>query len=136
MSDDRDRFNKIIAIAINPATYEEEAIAALRKARELVKQNRVLAHPAAPSPKSPPSEYHFKVMIINIPTDWLGVVAENLFKKADGLGLNSKIEYDFSTIPSGLDVRADGIKQACNAFERHVTWLIDYMNSRLPQPQI
>jgi hypothetical protein len=136
MSDDRDRFNKIIAVAVNPATYEEEAIAALRKARELVKQNRVLAHPALPSPQPAASEYHFQVVIINIPTDWLGVVAEILCKKADGLGLNSKIEYDFSTIPSGLDVRAEGGKQACDAFERHVVWLIDYMNSRLAQPQI
>ena len=75
-------------------------------------------------------------MIINIPSDWLSVVTENLSKKADGLGLNSKIEYDFSTIPSGLDVRAEGAKRACDAFERHVIWLIDYMNSRLPQLQI
>jgi hypothetical protein len=33
----RDRFDKIIAIAVNPGAYEEEAIAALLKARQLAK---------------------------------------------------------------------------------------------------
>jgi hypothetical protein len=39
----RDRFDKIIAIAVNPGAYEEEAIAALLKARQLAKENPSLA---------------------------------------------------------------------------------------------
>ena len=35
MSKDRDRLEKVIAVALNPGAYEEEAITALRKAREL-----------------------------------------------------------------------------------------------------
>ena len=31
MAGDRDRFNKVLAVAINPGSYEQEAIAALRK---------------------------------------------------------------------------------------------------------
>ena len=39
----RDRFDKIVAIAVNPGAYEEEAIAALLKARQLAKENPSLA---------------------------------------------------------------------------------------------
>jgi hypothetical protein len=38
----RDRFDKINAIAVNPGAYEEEAIAALLKARQLAKDNRTI----------------------------------------------------------------------------------------------
>jgi hypothetical protein len=137
---DRDRFEKIIAIAVNPATYEEEAMTALRKARELVKENRALAHPAPPPPPPPPDpprqDYSFRVEITNIPPDWLTIVAHNLSKAAYGLGLKSKIEYDFTDAPLSLDVRADGPKQACCAFEHHFTWLVDFVNSQQRQPKI
>jgi hypothetical protein len=137
---DRDRFEKIIAIAVNPATYEEEAMTALRKARELVKENRALAHPAPPPPPPPADpphqDYSFRVEITNIPPDWLTIVAHNLSKAAYGLGLKSKIEYDFTDTPLSLDVRADGPKQACYAFEHHFTWLVDFVNSQQRQPKI
>lgn len=140
----RDRFDKIIAIAVNPATYEEEAITALRKARELVKVDRALAHPAPQPPPPPPPEppeppaqnYCFQVEITNIPPDWLALVAHNLSKEAYGLGLKSKIEYDFTDIPLALNVRADGSREACCAFETHFTALIDFMNSQRRQPKI
>ena len=35
---DKDRLDKVLAVAINPGAYEQEAIAALHKARELVKR--------------------------------------------------------------------------------------------------
>ena len=139
----RDRFDKIIAIAVNPATYEEEAITALRKARELVKENRALAHPAPPpEPLPPPPEpapkpnYYFQVEITNIPPDWLTLVAHSLSKEAYGLGLKSKVEYDFSDTPLALNVRADGSKEACKAFEKQFTLLVDFINSHQQRPQI
>jgi hypothetical protein len=133
----RDRFDKIIAIAVNPATYEEEAITALRKARELVKENRALAHPEpAPPPPPPQPDYCFQVDITNIPTDWVTLVAHSLSKEAYGLGLKSKIEYDFSDTPLSLNVRADGSKAACRAFEKHFTRLIDFVNAQQRQPKI
>jgi hypothetical protein len=49
MSQNRDRLNKVIAIAINPGAYEQEAIAALRKARTLVNE---LANGSAPKSAS------------------------------------------------------------------------------------
>ena len=131
----RDRFDKIIAIAVNPATYEEEAITALRKARELVKENRALAHPAAPAPAPAEPSYCFQVAITNIPPDWITLIAHSLSKEAYGLGLKSKIEYDFSDIPLALNVRADGCKDACSAFEKHFTRLMDFVNSQEHQPK-
>ena len=128
----RDRFDKIIAIAVNPATYEEEAITALRKARELVKEDRALAHPA---PQPPEPLYYFQVEITNIPPDWLAVVAHSLSKAAYELGLKSKIEYDFSDTPVALNVRADGSEEACRAFERHFTYLMDFVNAQPRQPK-
>jgi hypothetical protein len=134
----RDRFDKIIAIAVNPATYEEEAITALRKARELVKEDRALAHPAPPPPPAPePPEplYYFQVEITNIPPDWLAVVAHSLSKAAYELGLKSKIEYDFSDTPAALNVRADGSEEACRAFESHFICLMDFVNAQPRQPK-
>jgi hypothetical protein len=134
----RDRFDKIIAIAVNPATYEEEAITALRKARELVKEDRALAHPEpppSPAPAPPEPLYYFQVEITNISPDWLTLVAHNLSKEAYALGLKSKIEYDFSDSPLALDIRADGSERACRAFEKHFTRLIDFVNSQPHQPK-
>jgi hypothetical protein len=135
----RDRFDKIIAIAVNPATYEEEAITALRKARELVKEDRALAHPAPPPPQPPQPaqpDYSFHVEITNIPPDWLTLVAHILSKEAYGLGLKSKIEYDFSDTPPALNIRADGSRQACSTFETHFTSVIDFVNSQQALPKI
>jgi hypothetical protein len=134
----RDRFDKIIAIAVNPATYEEEAITALRKARELVKEDRALAHPAPPPPPAlepPEQSYYFQVAITNISPDWLTLVAHNLSKEAYALGLKSKIEYDFSDTPPALNVRADGSEEACRAFDKHFTVLMDFVNSQPRQPK-
>jgi hypothetical protein len=132
----RDRFDKIIAIAVNPATYEEEAITALRKARELVKEDRALAHPASPPPAAPAEpNYCFQVAITNIPPDWITLIAHSLSKEAYGLGLKSKIEYDFSDVPLALNVRADGCIDACSAFEKHFIRLMDFVNAQPRQPK-
>jgi hypothetical protein len=61
MSNDRDRLEKVIAVALNPGAYEEEAFTALRKARELVRQDPQLAHappPPTPAPEPPPPVEH------------------------------------------------------------------------------
>jgi len=54
MADDRRRFEKIVALAINPGAVEGEAIAAFRRARELVGQNPSLAHPLPSSVPATP----------------------------------------------------------------------------------
>jgi hypothetical protein len=39
MPSDRDRLDKVSAIAVNPGAYETEAVAALCAARKLIKKN-------------------------------------------------------------------------------------------------
>jgi hypothetical protein len=127
----RDRFDKIIAIAVNPGAYEDEAIAALLKARQLAKENPSLAHPPYSSPVKPsPPEASKQFTITKIPPFWLNILASNISNMAYGLGLKSKISYDFKQRPVALNIRCDGTLVACNALEAHLDWLIDYVNSQ------
>lgn len=138
LSKDRDRLDKIIAVAINPSAYEDEAISALRRARELVRQNPSLAHPPAPqapaTTTAPALEASYQSKITNIRPFWLPVLLDNLSKEAYGLGLRSKLEVDFSGPLFAVDVRCDGSKAACETFKAHMNWLIAYINSQPPQP--
>jgi hypothetical protein len=140
MSQNRDRFNKVIAVAVNPGAYEDEAIAALRKARALVKEDPSLAHPApAPEthvPKPPAPEASIQTQITNIPQFWQPIVMTNLSAEAYGLGLRSKIEIEFAQSSTyKLNVRGDGSKPACEAFQAHINWLIQYINTQPAQPR-
>jgi hypothetical protein len=131
----RDRFDKIIAIAVNPGAYEEEAIAALLKARQLARENPSLAHPPySPSVKTSPSEASKQFTLTKIPPFWLNIFADNISNMAYGLGLKSKISYEFKQRPVALSIRCDGTLAACNALEAHLHWLIEHINSRPPQP--
>jgi hypothetical protein len=131
----RDRFDKIIAIAVNPGAYEEEAIAALLKARQLTKENPSLAYPPYSPPVKPsPSEASKQFTITKIKPFWLNIIADNISSMAYGLGLKSKISYDFKQRPVALSIRCDGTLEACNALEAQLHWLIDYVNSQPAQP--
>jgi hypothetical protein len=135
MPADRERFEKVLAIAINPGAYEEEAISALRKARELVKNDRSLAHPApAPPPKAAPAdEDSLEIKITHIAPFWLNILLSNLSQEAYGLGLRSKLTCDFDETPTAINVKCDGPKNACAAFHVHLNWLIEYINSQPPK---
>ena len=134
MADKRDKFEKILAVAINPGAYEDEAIAALRKARELVQTDPTLAHrePPAPPVISPP-EASYAARITNIQSDWLNVVINSLSQEAYGLGLRSKITCDFSVLPYAVEVRCDGDRQACDKFKAHVAWVIEFVNKKVAE---
>jgi hypothetical protein len=134
MSAEKERFDKVLAIAINPGAYEGEAIAALHKARELVKKHPSLAHPRpappAPAPKrAPPGDDALEILVTHISPFWLNIFLNNLSEQAYGLGLKSKLVCDFKT-PHAVDIRCDGPKKACEAFKAHLSWLIDYINSQ------
>jgi hypothetical protein len=135
MTSNRDRFNKVMAVAVNPGAYEPEAIAALRMARELVKQEPSLAHPpppapAPPPPPAPPDEVSLEIRITNIPPFWLHIMINSLSQEAFGLALKSKIVIDFKVTPCALNVRCDGPKPPCDAFQKHADWLLAYVNSQ------
>ena len=140
MSNSRDRFNKVLAVAVNPGAYEGEAIAALRMARELVKQDATLAYPPPPPPppnppRAPPDDVSHQVRLTNVAPFWLYILINSLSQEAYGLGLKNKIVIDFTATPYALDVRCDGKKAACDAFQKHVDWLISHVNSQPPEPR-
>jgi hypothetical protein len=138
MSDDRKRYDKVLAVAINPGAYEGEAIAALLRARELVKANPSLAHPPpTPPPRlAPPNEASFQTKVTKIPAFWLNIFLTNISQEAYGLGLKSKLVSDFGSLePQAVEVRCDGPREACEAFQTHLNWLINYINSELKKPR-
>jgi hypothetical protein len=138
MTNSRDRLNKVVAIAISPGAYEEEAITALRKARELVAQEPSLAYPESPTTpereKAAEVQYSHEIRFTNVALFWLLIMIDNLSKEAFGLGLKSKIEIDFAQNPYALDVRCDGSKTACDAFRAHADWLLAHVNSQPREP--
>jgi hypothetical protein len=132
MPSERRLFDKVLAVAVNPGAYETEAIAALRKARELVKQDPSLGHlPSAPLAKpSSQIEMSFQVTLTNVTPFWSKILLNNLSGQAYGLGLKGKMVCDFKT-PATVDVRCDGSKQACKAFQEHLNLVLDHINSQL-----
>ncbi len=138
MASDRDRLDKVLAIAVNPEAYEPEAVAALRAARQLIKKNPALAHsppyPRVPLKPAPLGEHSRQVRITNLAPFWLYIAIDSLYQQAYGLGLKSKIVIDFKAMPYALDVRCDGAETACDAFARYLDRLIDYINSQPRRP--
>jgi hypothetical protein len=134
---DRKKIEKMLAVAISPGAYEEEAIAALRKAREIVKQNPLLAHPEPPPPPPVPTvlppDHSIEYRVTNINPFWTNILVGSLSQEAYGLGLRSKFVFDFSVTPTALDIRCDGPAVGCNAFKAHLEWIIGYINAQPPQ---
>jgi hypothetical protein len=137
MSKDRDRLEKVIAVALNPGAYEEEAITALRKARELVRQDPELAHspppPTSPPEPPPPAEHSLAFQVTKIPPYWINIFTNNVSEAAYGLGLRSKIVVELEETSRAIQIRCDGPKQACAVFEAHLNWLITYINTQPPK---
>jgi hypothetical protein len=100
MTDGRGRLEKVLALAINPGAVEGEAIAALLRARELVKQNPALAHPPSPAPISSSKPDHpessFRVRITGVHPDWLLILVSLLSKTGYEVGVKYQIDFDFS----------------------------------------
>jgi hypothetical protein len=89
---DRKRIEKMLAVAISPGAYEEEAISALRKAREIVKKNPLLAYPAPPMPAPvpvPAPDHSVQYRATNISPFWLNIFVGGLSEQAYGLGLEA-----------------------------------------------
>jgi hypothetical protein len=134
---DRKHIEKMIAVALSPGAYEEEAISALRKAREVVRKNPALAHPdpppASPPLPTPPPDHSIQYKLTKISDFWLPIILGNLSEQAYGLGLRSKLSCDFSEALRAIDIRCDGPQAACDAFVAHLNWLLNHVNSQPPQ---
>jgi hypothetical protein len=134
---DRKHVDKIMAVALSPGAYEQEAIVALKKAREIIKANPALAHPGVPlAPQPPPApkpDHSIQYRVTNVTTFWLGIFLSNLSEQAYGLGLKSKLSCDFSGALTSVDIRCDGDEAACKTFVAHLEWLSNHINSQPPQ---
>ena len=131
---DKARLDKVLAVAISPGAYEHEAIAALHRARELVKRDPNLAF-ALPSVRyplpglDPADEASFEVEISGVSEFWLPIVLNTLSEQAYVLRLKSKFICDFAT-PTTVHVKCDGKEKACEAFKEHLDSLTEYIHSR------
>jgi hypothetical protein len=135
MTKDRDQFNKVLTLAINPGSIEGEAVAALRRLRELVAKNPTLAHPTSHLPqvaRAPPPEPNatLNVRVTGVHPDWLLIGVSLLSRTAFELTLKYRIDFDFSEIPTVLTLVCEGTDQACSAMSDDVTWLINYINKQ------
>src|SRR5258708_19856955 len=83
----KDRLDKVLAVAINPGAYEQEAVAALHKARELVKRDPNLAYLLPPTTYplpwlDPPEESSFEVEITEVSDFWFPILLNALSEHA------------------------------------------------------
>jgi hypothetical protein len=132
------RLDKVLAVAINPGAYEQEAVAALHKARELVKRDPHLAFdlPSGRYPLPPldsADEVSFEAEINGVSEFWLPILLNALSEQAYDLGLKSKIIGDLAT-PTTVHVKCDGRETACEAFKEHLDSLTEYIRSRRCEP--
>jgi hypothetical protein len=134
MANDRDRLKKVLALAMHPQTVHQEAIAAFHRARDLVKANPPLAHPPEQQPPAPTRatpEATFTANITSVHPDWILILVESLSKKAYELDLKSQITFDFSQSLTAVKVACDGSAKACETFESHMNWAINYINEKI-----
>jgi hypothetical protein len=131
----RTTIDKILAVAISPGAYDQEAIAALRKAREMVRQNPALAYPEPPPPPAAIAlapDHSIEFRATNVLPFYLNIFVGSLSQEAYGLGLRSKFGFDFAALPTAVVIRCDGTKAACDAFARYLHSLVEYINTHPP----
>jgi hypothetical protein len=135
MANDRDRLTKVLALAMHPQTVPNEAMAAFRRARDLVKANPSLAHPPSPpppkSPATPAPEATFSANITSVHPDWILILVGSLSQRAYKLDLKHKIGFDFTQTLTSVQLVCEGTQDACNSIEKHMHWIIGYINDKL-----
>src|ERR1700730_10574719 len=90
MTDDRERFTKVLALAMHPETIATEALAAFHRARELAKASPSLAHPPserAPALRQPCQGRVYRARITSVRQDRVLLLLELLSKRAYELDL-------------------------------------------------
>jgi hypothetical protein len=131
----KNRFDKVLAVAINPGAYEQEAVAALHKVRELVKREPNLAFDLPSMAGADiPDEASSEAEISGITEFWLPIVINSLSERAYVLKLKSKFTCDLAT-PTTVHVKCDGAETACEAFKEHLHVLAEYIHSRQCEPR-
>jgi hypothetical protein len=125
----RERFHKVLAIAINPGAPEGEATAALHRARELVKKDPSLAHPAPnlAAAAAIPDRVISNIKVTNIPQLWLAVLLSSASEEAYDLGLRIRMSCDFSQALTAVSIKCDGPENTSALFEAYLNRLVVLM---------
>jgi hypothetical protein len=129
MTRDRDQFNKVLTLAINPGATDGEATAALRKVRELVRKDPSLAHPAIPAPATTVPTSTSNIRVTNVPLLWVSVMLSNASEQAYDLGLRIRMSCDFSQALTAIDFKCDGPENALALFDAYLGRLIVIINA-------
>jgi hypothetical protein len=132
---DREKFAKVLALAINPGAIEGEAVAALLRLRELVKQSPTLAHlplpPPPPDPQPSLPSTTLNVRVTTVHPDWLLILVSLISQSAHFFALRYRIDFDFNEIPTALTLVCEGTNTACTSMSNQVTWCVNYINSQI-----
>jgi hypothetical protein len=132
---DKERFDKIMALAIDPGAHEGEALAAFSMLRKFARENPSLTAPPTPPPAAPPPvSSSIEWRLTKLPPFWMPITVSNLSEQAYSLGLRSKFVFDFKQIPAAVDIRCDGPEAACKAFSAYLTALIEWTNTQPTDP--
>lgn len=134
---DKDRFDKILALAVNPGAPDGEASAAFSMLRKLVRENPSLTMPPQPPvapPEPKPAIDSFSTKVTHISAFWFLIFINSTSEKAFELGLKYQFTCDPLTVqtPMTIQIKHEGDPKACKAFTAHLNWLIEYINSQPP----
>jgi hypothetical protein len=131
MADDRERFTKVLALAMHPETIATEALAAFHRARELAKANPWLAHPPsepAPALRQPCQGRVYHARIPSVRHDRVLILLELLSKRAYELNLKYQISFNRGNSLTAIDLVWSGPDKDCKGLQLTVECAINYIN--------
>ena len=131
MVDDRERFTKVLALAIHPETIATEALAAFHRARELAKANPSLAHPPserATALRQPCQGKVYRAHITSVSQDRILIFLGLFSKRAYELDLKYQINFDHGNSLTKIDLVWSGSDKDCKGLARTVECVINYIN--------
>ena len=131
MQADKQLFDKIMALAMDPGATDGEALTALSVLRKLVRRNPELSL-SPPQARTEDASVDYRVT--GVAPFWLTIMIDSLSEEAYRLGLRSRFTFDYSRTPIAFSVRCDGEPKACEAFSSHVEWLVSYVNTQPREP--
>ena len=131
MADDRERFTKVLTLAMHPETIATEALAAFHRARELAKANPALAHPPsepATALRQPRQGRVYRAHITSVRQDRILILLGLFSKRAYELDLKYQINFDYGNSLTKMDLVWSGPDKECKGLARTVECVINYIN--------
>jgi hypothetical protein len=139
MADDRERFTKILAVAMHPETMATEALAAFYRARELAKASPSLAHrpsELAPALRQPSQGRVYRARITSVRQDRVLILLALLSKRAYELDLKYQISFDYGDSPTAIDLVWRGPDMECKGLQWTVECAVNYINVKTGLNQV